>query len=87
MQATPNLIAVAIDAALSSHGLRDYFRGIGDSRRYSSLCQMGDNWFADPINGAERIIVSPISSDYLDGLRAGGCTVNDRRSGMKRAAA
>jgi hypothetical protein len=77
---------IAIDAALSSRGLRDYFRGIGDSRRYAALRQVGSDWFAEPIGGAEQMIVGPVNDNYLDGIRDGGCTIIAERSGGKRAA-
>lgn len=82
MQATTH----AIDVALSSRELRGYFRGLGDSRRYAAIRQVGDDWFAEPINGADRIIVRPVTEDYLDGLQAGGCVVSAERSGMQMAA-
>ena len=86
MPANSNKVTKALDAAQSSRGLREYFRGIGDSRRYSALRQAGSDWFAEPISGADRMIVGPVNDDYLDGMRDGGCAIVAERSGGKRVA-
>ena len=86
MLALLNARTTAIDAALRSREMREYFRGLGDSRRYAAIRQAGDDWFAEPINGAEQIIVGAVSADYLDGLAAGGCVVIVERSGSQMAA-
>ena len=63
MQATLQAPTIAIDAALRSRGMREYYRGLADSRRYARLRQTGDDWLAEPINGAEPIIVEPVTDD------------------------
>ena len=76
----------ALDAAFSDRGMKEFYRGFGDARRYAALRQSGCDWVASPVDGSEEIIVRPVNSDYTDGLRAGGCAVSDPRSGLKRAA-
>ena len=68
----------AIDEALAGHGMRDYYRGLADARRYAAVRRLGSDWLAEPIDGAEPIIVEPVGDDYLDGLRAGGCSIEPR---------
>lgn len=70
---TSTLEHAAIDAALGSRPLTEFYRGIADSRRFDTIRFDGEDWIAAPRDGAAELIIRPVGRDYLKGLCSGGC--------------
>ena len=78
-------LTIAIDAALSSRGMKEFYRGYGDAKRFACVQSAGSNWLALPADGSPCLMIEPVTADYLEGLKSGGCVVDVGR-GLSQAA-
>lgn len=76
--------ARAIDEALAGRDMREFYRGCGDAKRFACVQSAGVDWIATPADGSPQLIIEPVTADYLEGLKSGGCAVE--QSSQRRVA-